>query len=63
MESTCQPKGWIMQRSETCITFLSGVVSVTLDEHLGDYRLSETLCGKFFKLNLGKWEKTLSEDR
>jgi hypothetical protein len=43
--------------SLTCIAFLSGVVGVSQDKHLGEYRLGEILFGNVFKLNLGRWEK------
>ena len=33
-----------------------------LIKHLGDYKLDEILFGEVFQLNLGKWEKALSED-
>lgn len=36
------------------IAFLSGVVGVSLDKHVGEYTLGEILFGKFFKLNLGR---------
>lgn len=34
----------------------------SLEKHLGEYTHGEILFGKVFKLNHGRWEKTLTED-
>jgi hypothetical protein len=35
----------------------------SLHKHLGENTIGEIHFGKAFKLNLGRWEKALSEDR